>query len=216
MKPNWVHAMHGATIAGEALPYYTKALLEEQFAYRGGFFGRSIPAAPAPVGRAPPRVRLLSQGPGRSPKWLYMSQIRPRLPVLGLLARSAVIPAVLLVATNMAMVIVPVLHTVVVGVPGSSRRRARSRSRLSRPPERRPRGVGGHGLLRDRHDPGHPRPRHPRGDPPEQRSGAGRPERSTCRSAGPSSPRPGCRCCAGCVGRSCCCESSSWWSRRSR
>ena len=49
LSPAWVHAMHGATIAGEALPYYTKALLEEQFAYRGGFFGRSIPAEPARV-----------------------------------------------------------------------------------------------------------------------------------------------------------------------
>ena len=41
--------MHGATIAGEALPYYTNALLEEPFAYRGGFFGRSIPAEPGPI-----------------------------------------------------------------------------------------------------------------------------------------------------------------------
>jgi flavorubredoxin len=49
LKPAWVHAMHGATIAGEALPYYTGALLEEEFAYRGGFFGRAIPAAPAAV-----------------------------------------------------------------------------------------------------------------------------------------------------------------------
>ena len=46
-----------------------------------------------------------------------MSLIRPRLPVLGLLARSAVIPAVLLIATDMVMVMfVPVLHMVVVGV----------------------------------------------------------------------------------------------------
>jgi flavorubredoxin len=50
LNPAWVHAMHGATIIGEALPYYTRALLEEQFAYRGGFFGRAIPGAPAPVG----------------------------------------------------------------------------------------------------------------------------------------------------------------------
>jgi HD-GYP domain-containing protein (c-di-GMP phosphodiesterase class II) len=48
-----------------------------------------------------------------------MSQIRPRLPVLGLLARSAVIPAALLVATNMIMVMfIPVVHMVVVGVAG--------------------------------------------------------------------------------------------------
>ena len=30
LNPPWIHAMHGATIAGEALPYYTKALLEER------------------------------------------------------------------------------------------------------------------------------------------------------------------------------------------
>jgi hypothetical protein len=47
LNPAWVHAMHGATIAGVALVYYTKALLEEQFAYRGDLFGRSIPAQPA-------------------------------------------------------------------------------------------------------------------------------------------------------------------------
>jgi flavorubredoxin len=44
LKPAWIHAMHGATIAGEALPYYTKALLEDEFGYRGQLFGRSIPA----------------------------------------------------------------------------------------------------------------------------------------------------------------------------
>jgi HD-GYP domain-containing protein (c-di-GMP phosphodiesterase class II) len=49
-----------------------------------------------------------------------MSQIRPRLPVLGLLARSVVVPAALLAATNMVMVMfVPVLHMVVVGVAGA-------------------------------------------------------------------------------------------------
>jgi flavorubredoxin len=47
LGPTWVHTMHGATIAGEALPYYTKALLEQEFAYRGRLFGRSIPAEPA-------------------------------------------------------------------------------------------------------------------------------------------------------------------------
>jgi hypothetical protein len=45
-----------------------------------------------------------------------MRQIRPRLPVLGLLARSVVFPAVLLVAANMVMIMfVPALHLVVVG-----------------------------------------------------------------------------------------------------
>jgi flavorubredoxin len=48
LRPRWIHAMHGATIAGEALPYYTRALLEEPFAYRGELFGRPIPAGPDP------------------------------------------------------------------------------------------------------------------------------------------------------------------------
>jgi hypothetical protein len=48
-----------------------------------------------------------------------MSQLRPRLPVLGRLVRSAVIPAVLLVATNVVMAMfIPVVHVVVVGVAG--------------------------------------------------------------------------------------------------
>ena len=43
-----------------------------------------------------------------------MKQIRPRLPVVGLLARSAVIPAVVLVTGNMAMVMfAPVVHLAV-------------------------------------------------------------------------------------------------------
>lgn len=49
LNPVWIHAMHGATIAGEALPYYTKALLEEEFGYRGQLFGRPIPGEPASV-----------------------------------------------------------------------------------------------------------------------------------------------------------------------
>ncbi len=49
-----------------------------------------------------------------------MRQIRPRLPVLGLLARSVVFPAALLIAANMVMIMfVPVLHMVVVGVAGA-------------------------------------------------------------------------------------------------
>jgi flavorubredoxin len=42
LRPAWMHAMHGATIPGEALHYYTQALLEEDFAYRGVLFGRAI------------------------------------------------------------------------------------------------------------------------------------------------------------------------------
>lgn len=46
IQPAWIHAMHGATITGDALPYYTRALLEEQFAYRGELFGRAIGESP--------------------------------------------------------------------------------------------------------------------------------------------------------------------------
>jgi flavorubredoxin len=42
LRPEWIHAMHGATITGDALPGYSKALLEEEFAYRGMLFGRPI------------------------------------------------------------------------------------------------------------------------------------------------------------------------------
>jgi flavorubredoxin len=42
VRPDWIHAMHGATITGIALPYYTQALLDELFGYRGLLFGRTI------------------------------------------------------------------------------------------------------------------------------------------------------------------------------
>jgi flavorubredoxin len=42
LDPAWVHAMHGATIAGEALPYYNAALRDHQFAYRGRLLGREL------------------------------------------------------------------------------------------------------------------------------------------------------------------------------
>lgn len=42
LRPDWVHAMHGATITGEALAHYSQALLDEPFAYRGVLLGRPI------------------------------------------------------------------------------------------------------------------------------------------------------------------------------
>jgi flavorubredoxin len=48
LRPEWINAMHGATLTGEALPYYTRALLDEPFAYRGVLFGRAIGPQPAP------------------------------------------------------------------------------------------------------------------------------------------------------------------------
>lgn len=48
LRPDWIHAMHGSTITGDALSHYSQALLDEQFAYQGVLFGRPIgtPAAP--------------------------------------------------------------------------------------------------------------------------------------------------------------------------
>lgn len=42
LAPTWVHAMHGATIAGDSLHYYAKALAEQEFAYRGLLLGRAL------------------------------------------------------------------------------------------------------------------------------------------------------------------------------
>jgi flavorubredoxin len=47
LAPSWIHAMHGATITGEALPTYNRALTEHPFAYEGRLFGRQI-GGPAP------------------------------------------------------------------------------------------------------------------------------------------------------------------------
>jgi flavorubredoxin len=44
LEPDWMHAMHGGTIAGEALPNYTRALREQPFAYQGMLLGRELPA----------------------------------------------------------------------------------------------------------------------------------------------------------------------------
>jgi flavorubredoxin len=48
LGPEWIHAMHGATISGDALAPYSRALLEEPFAYRGVLFGRPIGPPPPP------------------------------------------------------------------------------------------------------------------------------------------------------------------------
>jgi flavorubredoxin len=44
LAPDWIHAMHGGTIAGDALPYFTRALREHEFAYRGLLLGREVGA----------------------------------------------------------------------------------------------------------------------------------------------------------------------------
>src|SRR4051794_28835409 len=47
LAPDWVHAMHGGTLTGEALRYYTAALREQDFAYNGMLLGRDMAAAHA-------------------------------------------------------------------------------------------------------------------------------------------------------------------------
>jgi len=42
LEPRWVHAMHGGTLAREALPGYVRALREEEFAFDGRLLGRRI------------------------------------------------------------------------------------------------------------------------------------------------------------------------------
>jgi flavorubredoxin len=48
LAPEWIHAMHGATIRGDALHYYTDALRDHEFCYRGMLLGREV-GTPAPV-----------------------------------------------------------------------------------------------------------------------------------------------------------------------
>jgi flavorubredoxin len=44
LAPDWIHAMHGATITGDALHYYTTAIREQEFAYSGLLLGREVQA----------------------------------------------------------------------------------------------------------------------------------------------------------------------------
>ncbi len=49
LDPDWVHAMHGGTLKGEALPPYVRALREQDFAFEGKLLGRELPVeAPVP------------------------------------------------------------------------------------------------------------------------------------------------------------------------
>jgi flavorubredoxin len=47
IAPDWIHAMHGATIKGDALPYFTSALRDREFAYSGMLLGREVVAIDA-------------------------------------------------------------------------------------------------------------------------------------------------------------------------
>jgi hypothetical protein len=47
LEPAWIHAMHGASLKGEALPDYNRALREQEFAYNGLLLGRDLNAVAA-------------------------------------------------------------------------------------------------------------------------------------------------------------------------
>jgi flavorubredoxin len=49
LDPAWVHAMHGGSLPGEALPSYIRALREQEFGYRGWLLGRELDAAAATI-----------------------------------------------------------------------------------------------------------------------------------------------------------------------
>jgi flavorubredoxin len=43
LDPHWMHAMHGGSLTREAIPRYTRALREQDFAFDGRLFGRELP-----------------------------------------------------------------------------------------------------------------------------------------------------------------------------
>ena len=47
LDPAWIHAMHGASLKGEALHHYNRALRQEEFAYNGLLLGRDLNAVAA-------------------------------------------------------------------------------------------------------------------------------------------------------------------------
>jgi flavorubredoxin len=42
LESEWIHPMHGGSLAGEMLPSYSRALRDRRFAYDGRVFGRAI------------------------------------------------------------------------------------------------------------------------------------------------------------------------------
>jgi flavorubredoxin len=50
LDPEWIHGMHGGSLAREAIPYFTRALREEPFAYREKLLGREVGAAAESAG----------------------------------------------------------------------------------------------------------------------------------------------------------------------
>jgi flavorubredoxin len=49
LAPDWIHSMHGGSIAGDSLHYFSRALQESEFAYAGWLLGREV-GAPAEQG----------------------------------------------------------------------------------------------------------------------------------------------------------------------
>ena len=50
VAPDWIHAMHGGTVTGDALHYFNRALREHDFAYRGLLLGRELVPAEEAAG----------------------------------------------------------------------------------------------------------------------------------------------------------------------
>jgi flavorubredoxin len=45
LDPDWIHGMHGGSLARETIPYFVSALREEPFAYQGKLLGREVATA---------------------------------------------------------------------------------------------------------------------------------------------------------------------------
>ncbi len=43
LDPDWIHGMHGGSLAREVIPDFVRALREEPFAYQGKVLGRELP-----------------------------------------------------------------------------------------------------------------------------------------------------------------------------
>jgi flavorubredoxin len=46
LGPDWIHGMHGGSLARETIPEFVRALREEPFAYKGKVLGRELPVEP--------------------------------------------------------------------------------------------------------------------------------------------------------------------------
>jgi flavorubredoxin len=46
LDPDWIHGMHGGSLARETIPEFVRALREEPFAYKGKVLGRQLPVEP--------------------------------------------------------------------------------------------------------------------------------------------------------------------------